>query len=243
MRKACVAYMKEKNAPDLPPTEWLIHILKRDFSAFDPKEGDSDEILAQKENNKANCLAFFDFYVDALLPCCAGTKMWHVDIRHIECVSQSLLPNSRDLRVSAATEAMCALIYKNGRKKWIAMHIWYANNPQQPGEAKKEPPRWNIKDPQKNVEFKTPYSDPNGGQNKLGGWNKEGRRMFVQYGRLVKATRTTKKEQCIKVETECMQRLFAQNKDYHDKKQKKKKRKAKVLDEEEDEDDEWSEWI
>ena len=243
MRKACIEYMNVKNAHELPPDEWLIHILNRDFSAFDQEEGDSDEILTKKETDKANCLAFFDFYVDTLLPCCAGTKMWHVDIRHTECVSQSQLPNSRDLRVSPATEAMCALIYKNGRKKWIAMHIWYESNPQQPGEAKPEPPRYNPKKKEENVEFKSPYSDPNGGQNKYGGWNKEGRRMFVQYGKLVKATRTTKMEQCIKVETECFTRLFAQNKAYHDKKYKKKKRKAKVLDEEEDEDDEWSQWI
>ena len=242
MRKACLEYMDIKKAHELPPDEWLIHILNRDFSAFDPEEGDSQEILTKKQTDKAHCLAFFDFYVDTLLPCCAGTKMWHIDIRHIECVSQSRLPN-KDLRVSYATEAMCALIYKNGRKKWIAMHAWYELNPQEPGKPKPEPPRWNIKQKDKNVEFKSLYSDPCGGQNKLGGWTRDGRRMFVQYGLLVKSTRTTKVPQCIQVEKECFGRLFAANKLYHDKKQKKKKRKAKVLEEENDDDEEWTQWI
>jgi hypothetical protein len=55
-------------------------ILTRDFSEFKPEEGDDPEAVDEKAQRKEDVLKFFDFYVDKLLPTCAGTKMWHAGV-------------------------------------------------------------------------------------------------------------------------------------------------------------------
>jgi hypothetical protein len=211
--------------------------LERDFSRFEPEEEDSEPILTQKLKNKKEFLDFFDLYVDKMVPTCAGTKMWHMGIRHFECLSTSKLPN-KELRVSPATEALVAVLYINGRDKWIAMHKWTIAHPGQ----KAEPPRWSKKTPDENLEFRALYSDPFAGQNKLGGWTKEGRKLFGQLAKLVKKTRTENKERCVQVEQACVERLFALNKETYDKKASKK-RKAKDIEPEEEEEDDDLEWV
>jgi hypothetical protein len=54
----------------------LKNILTRDFSAFEPEEGDDPEAVDEKAQKLEDVLKFFDFYIDKLLPTCAGTKMW-----------------------------------------------------------------------------------------------------------------------------------------------------------------------
>jgi hypothetical protein len=158
--------MKMENVNTLPPTEWLKNILTRDFSELENEEGDDPEEVDKKARKKEDVLKFFDFYVDKLLPTCAGTKMWHAGIRHFECVSQSKLPDNRP-RVTYTTEAMCAVLYANSRDKWIAMHAWKKKHP---GKGKEfDPPRWKKGNPEENKEFQSLYTDPNGGQNKYGG--------------------------------------------------------------------------
>lgn len=208
----------------------------RDFTKFDPEEGDSEEVLTKKLADKAARLDFFDFYVDKMLPTCAGTKMWHSGIRHFEAVSASKLPDASE-RISASTEGLCAVLYKNGRKKWIAMHKWYQDNP----GAKKEPPRWNKKKPGELTEFMTLYSDPYGGQNKLGGWTKEGRKLHVRLSKSVLEAR--KKKECVEVEMACVARLFAQNKAHYDNKNASKKRKAEEIADESEDDPGDLEWV
>lgn len=238
LRKACLDHMVKKGLNTLPPLEWMDKILERDFSDFEPKEGDSAEILAKKQTDKAGCLAFFDFYVDKMIPTCAGTKMWHVGVRHKEPMSTSLLPNSNgQLRVSAATEGLTGLLYHNGRDKWIAMYHFNVKNPG------KTAPRWRNKEPEKNTEFRARYSEPFSGQNPFGGWSQEGRKLYGKLGRMVKTARTDHPERCLEVENDCVQRLFAQNKEYHDKIALSKKRKAKGLANEDDEPDEDLEWV
>jgi hypothetical protein len=228
----CLSYMIERKVDTLPPDEWMEFILKRDFSSMDPEDDDTPDILAKKASDKAEALAFLDFYVDKMIPACANTKMWHSRARHFECMSQSKLSNN-ELRVSYGTEALCATLYKNGRNKWIAMHKWKKVNP-----GKKEPPRWRKKLPEENKEFQSLFSDPFSGQCKFGGWTKEGRKTFGQFARMSKTARTQNLEECVKVETDCVARLFAQYKEHYDKiNDNKKKRKATDIDEDEEEDE------
>jgi hypothetical protein len=214
--------------PTLPPSEWLNAILARDFSEFEPVEGDTEAILTKKASEMEARLKFFDFYVDKMLPTCAGTKMWHTGVRHFECVSTSKLPNHDELRVSVQTEALCALLYKNAREKWIATYKFKVANR---GTGKKAPavPRYNPKEPTKNTEFVALYSDPFSGQSKLGGWNKQGRKFYAKMGKLVKATRTNHAARCVKVETTCFQRLHEQNKEVYDKREKKKRKIDEIV--------------
>jgi hypothetical protein len=229
--------MKEKKIDTLPPTEWLTPILERDFSRFEPEEGDSEQILTQKLKTKKEFLDFFDFYVDKMVPTCAGTKMWHMGIRHFECLSTSKLPN-KEHRVPPATEALVAVLYINARDKWVAMHKWTKAHP----EHKGDPPRWSKKRPDEYVEFRALYSDPFAGQNKLGGWAKGARKLFGQLAKLVKNNRLENKERCVQVEQACVDRLFAKNKETYDKKASKK-RPAKDIEQEEEEEDEDLEWV
>jgi hypothetical protein len=225
---------------ELPPTEWLNNILKRDFSEFDPVDDDSETEKEEKKENKQAALEFFDFYMDKMLPTCAGTKMWHTGVRHFTALSDNVLPNSpkQELRVSYATEALCALLYENGRDKWIAMHQWIKNKP---ANQKLKVPRWRKDAPEENKEFRAKYSDPYAGQNKYGGWPSEGRLQFVEYGKMVKTARTEDLEHCIAVEKECAKRLFAQNSEHYAQleEKKKNKRKSLVLDVDDDDMYDW----
>jgi hypothetical protein len=228
--------MKERKLKTLPPTEWLDNILGRDFTEFEPADGDSDEVLAQKETDMAARLEFLDFFVDKMLPTCAGTKMWHSGVRHFEALSDSMCSDGK-LRVSPTTEGLCALLYANGRTKWMAMKQWYDDNPNE----KKEPPRWHKKRPNENIEFKALYSDPYGGQNQRGGWSPKGRKLHIKYSKLVIAAR--QKKECREVELACVARLFAQNKSFYDKKESSKKRKAEEMADDSDDEDGDLEWV
>lgn len=206
---------------------------------MDPLEEDTDDIRDQKAKIKEQMLAFFDFYVDKMLPTCAGNKMWHPKIRHYECVSESKLSNGH-VRITYGDEALCALLYKNAREKWIAGFKYLDENKHTPKNQLKVP-KWNNKKPEENQDFKALYSDPYAGQNKLGGWNREGRKYFGQMARICKETRENRKERCAEVERACQQRLYEQNKDRYDKENEKKRKHSDETDEnlEEDPDLEW----
>lgn len=224
--------MNTNDLDTLPPTEWLENLLTRDFSEFEPEEGDAPEALAQKAQKKEDVLKFFDLYVDKMLPSCAGTKMWHAGIRHFECVSQSKLPDNKP-RVTYTTEAMCAVLYANSRDKWIAIRAWKKLNP---GKGKDhKPPQWKKSAPEENTEFQSLYTDPNGGQNKYGGWKKAGRKLFKRYALMNMAAREQNAELCAQVETACVARLYEQNKELHVN-PPSKKRKAKEISSDSDND-------
>lgn len=229
-------FMKAKNTDQLPPIKWMEFILQRDHSAFEAEDGDDKAAAQKKKDDYVEFLAFYDFYVDKMLPTAAGPKKWNVQARHFQPLSTSKLTDGR-LRVHPSSEAVVALFFANNHKKWMTMRKWEVANP---GQTNKN--RWIKTKPDVNKDYATLYSDASAGQNKFGGWTKEGRKLYGRYGLMVKQARKEKKEVGLRYETECFKRLYETNQELHEKKKKPKKRKYQAEGEEDDEDEELD-WV
>jgi hypothetical protein len=227
--------MEKRETDQLPDIDWMLYILDRNHTAFHVNKDDDEATARKKEEEYVEFLDFYDCYVDKMLPTAAGPKKWNAAARHFQPLSTSVLPNGR-YRVHPSSEALVALLYANGRKKWMAMRKREVSHPED-----KTVIRWSKNKPLENPDYETPYSDATAGQSKYGGWNKEGRKLYGRYGIIVKNARANKKDTCLKIETECFQRLYEANKEIHEKKKKTKKRKyqADGMDEENDEELEW----
>jgi hypothetical protein len=98
-------------------------------------------------------------------------------------------------------------------------------------------PNKSTPNPEENKEFQSLYTDPNGGQNKYGGWKKPGRKLFRKYTFMNKNAREQKPEVCAQVETACVARLFEQKKELYEKQPKNRKAKEISSDSENDDDE------
>jgi hypothetical protein len=124
------------------------------------------------------------------------------------------------LIVTAGSEAIVLLFFKNARRKWELMYDWefiqgYTNRKTHPF------PTWSPKDPTKNLEWNTLYSDSASGQNPYCGWKKAGLKEFNLIHKLMIQMRKDK-ELCDKEETFAVQRLYQANKETHKKKDQAK---------------------
>jgi hypothetical protein len=217
-------FMQQFNLAMLPGEDWIEPILLRDFSTF--KKTDEDLVLA-----------FFDCFVDKMVPAVAGKKVWHPHVRHHENMSTSKFGNKKP-RVTAGSEALAAVMYLNGHKKWSSMVDWKISD-------KKSPyPKFNPKNPEVNRDWRTPYSDACGGQKKYGGWNDDGRKLFTVLQKKVHGSRKQNAKRHEKVESECVQRLQDKYRDLYTTTAKQNKRKRRSRDSEEHEEKcELMEWF
>ena len=111
--------MEETGKRSLPDPDILRrHILTRDFSIYEPKEGDTEQQLTKKAEGMAMLEDIMDYYTDSLVPCCAGAKLFHPKIRHFDSMTEVLMPNGGEgqLRTTAATEAFAILTCCAGAK-------------------------------------------------------------------------------------------------------------------------------
>ena len=80
------------------------------------------------------------------------------------------------------------------------------------------------------VEVKCPYTKPQGGAQRFGGWNNKGRKRFNELVAMIEANRRDRKKYLLEVETEALQRIRA----FHgcDEREAKRKKKKTKVDEE-----------
>jgi hypothetical protein len=205
MKKSVLDWMTETGVEALPePTVFTDVIMIRDFSKFDIEETDSEDEKNEKRVALQGTLQLFDMYTERMVVCVAGPKLYHPKIRHFEPMTTTMLPSvagMEQLRIPASTEAMTVLVYMNNYKKWNAMHKWKKEHPSI------RMPTYSTRKPDLNVEFKEEYSSGQVETPEWGGWNDEGRMMFVQLqGKIVKS-RTENKDRHVKHDQECVGRL------------------------------------
>ena len=73
-----MAWMEETGRTTLPDPEILRrHILTRDFSIYEPEEGDTEDELTKKAAGMALLEDLMDYYTEKLMPSCAGAKLFN----------------------------------------------------------------------------------------------------------------------------------------------------------------------
>lgn len=228
--------MAEKGWTEMPDPDLIVDkILTRDFSEYEVVEGDDDEETNRKRIGMELCEDLMDCWNDKIMPAVGGARLWHPKIRHFETMTTSLMPRSKDqLRITASTEAMGAVIYLNSHTKWNAMVTWAEENK---GKSGLTCPRYNAKKPTEHVEFKGLYSDNAVGTNKWGGWSTEGKKMFVTLQKKIIASRKENFDLHVQKDQECVDRLYHKFAAMHKNsgRDSKKAKSAPEVDPEEDE--------
>jgi len=113
------------------------------------------------------------------------------------------------LRIPASTEAMAIITYANNRTKWQSMVAWKKEHPHM------KLPRYNSKNPTVHVDFKEEYSSSNGKQNNWGGWSSQGRQLFLALQKKIHESRKENHDRHIKIDEECVARLYEKYKEMH----------------------------
>jgi len=206
--------MEQRNIDVLPDTELFRDVIAiRDFSRFDIEDGDTEEQKQVKRAGLAGAEEFMDLYTESLVPCVAGAKLFHPNIRHFEPMTTSKMPLSvtgmEQLRVPASTEAMAILTYDNNKSKWEAMRKWNKEHPNS------KIPRWSSKNPDVNKEFKELYSNCEGKTDPWGGWSYTGRTLFNNLQVKILESRRQNFDRHVKYDNECVARLYDKFKEMH----------------------------
>jgi hypothetical protein len=230
---------KDNKIEILPPTELFFEcIATRDFSRFDVLEDDSDEQKQEKARGRQEIEQIMDMYTDKLITAIAGPTMFHPKVRHFEPMTTASLPPVKglgtQLRIPASTEAMAIMTYANNRTKWQSMVTWKKTHPNM------KLPRYNSKNPTVHAEFKEEYSSSNGKQNNWGGWSSEGRQLFLALQKKIHESRKDNRDRHIKIDEECVARLFEKYKEMHGDMGTRANKKQKVDQDIADRDVDWS---
>lgn len=224
MKKSVLDWMTETGTDQLPdPNVFTDVIMIRDFSCYEPTETDGEEEKNQKRTGLKGAEQLFDMYTERMVVCVAGPKLYHPKIRHFEPMTTTMLPSVaglKQLRIPASTEAMTVLVYMNNYKKWNAMHKWKKDH------QGIRMPSYTTRNPDSNVEFKEMYSSGQVDTPEWGGWNDEGRMMFVKLQAQITKSRTDNFDRHVKHDQECVRRLYEKFKEMHkDSEQPAKKQK------------------
>ncbi|KAL3909974.1 MAG: hypothetical protein SGARI_002343, partial [Bacillariaceae sp.] len=159
----------------------------------------------QADRDIARMKKVFDLYVDVCLTAvagCNGTSGFPPAVKCFEPVSTCQVANGGgSLRITAGSEAFALLMYRNCVSKWNQMHIFKIK------KVKGKQPRYSKKRDQDNILWKTRYTDPACGQNKYGGWVKQGKQDYMMLQKKFAALRKDHAELCLAVETACCERL------------------------------------
>jgi hypothetical protein len=220
----------------LNPSIFVKVIMVRDFSGFVIHDKDTEEEKAEKTKALRGAKAYMDLYTEKMVVGIAGPKIFHNRIRHFEPMTTAKLVGEQ-LRIPASTEAMTVLAYMNNYKKWEAMHRWKKEHPGY------KCPSWSSKNPDLHVEFKEKYSSdvvPKETQ-EWGGWNEEGKKMFVTLQKQITESRAKNYDRHVKYDQECVDRLYEKYKESYryDNPRPKKARSQPQVNHEDDPDLEW----
>jgi hypothetical protein len=203
--------MTETGHDELPkPRIFIKVIMVRDFSAFVINDDDTEAEKAEKTVGLKGAEAFMDLYTEKMIPAVAGPKIFHNRIRHFEPMTTAKLVGEQ-LRIPASTEAMTILAYMNNYKKWEAMHRWRKEHPGM------KCPSWSNKNPTFHLNFKEKYSSdvvPKEIQD-WGGWNDDGKRMFVRLQKEIAESRKNNFDRHVKYDQECVDRLYEKYKEQY----------------------------
>lgn len=161
-------------------------------------------------------LRMFDFYVDVMLMKVAGKHLWDKKIRHHGTVSKAVEQEYGKAAILPGTEAYLYTLFLGMESKWKYIASCHVESTTVDRESD---------------EFQCPYTEAKGGQQKWGGWTKEGRDKYKEVEQEVKDAR--EQDHVDAVEEACLKRLRAKH--GYDEAKKKKKAK-KPLQEEEDND-------
>ena len=173
----------------LPTPEEMTKIINRDLE---------DENPAIKERLQD----IFDWYVDSLVSCVAGSTYFGERVRRSYPISTA--PHKDDhtlMAVHPTSEALAYVIYLNCYQKWVEMHKWRVVEKNQ-GHF----PKYVAKD-EDTHRFKARFSDSGSGNCPYGGWNDEGLKLFNDTDDLIRNGREKKADQWKAIEEACRQRL------------------------------------
>jgi hypothetical protein len=222
VKDACIKWLAENGKTELFPTEDLEIVMKRDFSAWEPK---MDEHGEQVTDGNPEKLAYYhklsDFYVDELVPAVCSHHDFKPSVRHFTPLCDARFADSDDgsldgqVIVTPGTEALILFFVKNARTKWESMFDWEYTQGKK--DKKKYPfPKWSPKEPEKNIRWKTLYSDAASGQNPFGGWKIKG---LKEYSNILTTMKTVRKDVdlCRYQDKLTQQRLYEANKEDYEK--------------------------
>lgn len=235
-----MVHMRDNKLDELPSSLMFDYILERNFMGLTGTilTKEDKEALALRNPSIQDAVDIFDVYTDKMIPAVAGPKLFPEEIRHLETITESELPKKnqrpgdetegpakkkKNLRITASTEAFTALLYENNRTKWAATHRYLRDVMHEDGTMagrKKKGrcmtyPKWNPKEPEKNKEWMTMYTESNGKQNPLGGWNNQGRRRFLELVQKVNKSREENFDRHVREDQASVDRLFDANREKH----------------------------
>lgn len=221
VKDVCIQWMVDNTTAELFPTEDLIFVMKRDFSEFEPRfDEDGTETAPGDPERLAYYHRLFDWYVDKLVPAMAGSRDFNESVRHFVPLSEAKYgPGTEELAgkvmVTPGMEALILVFFENARKKWEMMYDWdhvkgYTNKKTHPY------PKWSPKEPEKNREWRTLYSNPSSGQDPFGGWKLSGIMANNKYLTMMNEVREDM-DLCLYTEKLAVQRLYETYKELHEK--------------------------
>ena len=111
------------------------------------------------------------FYWEVILGRIAGCKGWEDGDKHYTTISRAVFPHENDGNkklFDVSTEAFALLSWENNYQRWNEQLKWLAQHP----NAIKIPQR--VKANKHWAIFKSLYTDQDKGQQKYGGWSKQG---------------------------------------------------------------------
>lgn len=222
VKEACFKWLTANNQNKLFPNEDLEIVMKRDFSAWEPKlDEDGKEVSDGDPETLAYYHSLMEFYVDELVPAVCSHHDFKPSVRHFVPLCDARYSATGDdsldgqVIVTPGTEALILLFVKNARIKWESMYQWEVIDGKK--DKKKYPfPKWSPKYPEKHIQWKTLYSDAASGQNPFGGWKIKG---LKEYNRIMKMMTEVRKdiELCRYQDKLTMQRLYEIHKDDYEK--------------------------
>ena len=233
----------KQNRKDIPNKKEIRLLMERENL-------DSDTAPAVRKDMEAKLVT----YVNEMLPKVAGNKYFGPGTRHYECPSffehPQEVPEGSNLddyvqAVSEADEAFLVLLWENSYDKWVEQDRKYKVSVE---ENKKDPNKPIYEAKEDKTDYKLPYTNPKAGNNKYGGYTKNGIILFDKMKAAIMNNRA-KNEQFIK-DVEVANLIRIQKKEEiiqptdTDRKTKKRKGKAEAqfADEDAGEEDNFDDW-
>lgn len=210
----------------LPSIADFVYVVFRNVEAVD-EEGNVDQ-------DRTNYLTFVhEWYVREYLPKVALDFAWKEKYHGDGPVSyQTIGEKSKDERVTPSTEAFAVAVYESCHAKWTNAHHW-KNDPENKG---KRIPRYQ-KSQEETHQFKTLYSDSEGGVQRWGGWSTEGKSRFYQLCKLIHNNRIDNEGNVRNVDMQVVDKIAQEVNAQEAEDGKKPAKKAKMVEEDIENDD------
>ena len=183
MRKEWVG--SYKNGDKVSAKQFLI-VAQRPADLIELEEVDEDEneLPENKQHNEKNKKRRdrFVLWIDTMMGIACGKKLFGPEKRSQHCISSYKYADGKEV-IPAGMEAMVILMLENAQAKWAFegdLELKW-NRTMVNADRKTKPYKKNCPD--------TPYTTVKGGNNKYGGWTKEGRIRFAKIRALIQKGR------------------------------------------------------